>query len=58
MYGYQGKKSSSKPKQKSIENLDWLIENGHFYLLEAYDSEEIASFVHYFLSVTPYALKA
>ena len=42
---------------KEIENIDWLVENGHFYTLDKHDSEEIASFVHYFLSVTPYAIK-
>jgi len=34
-----------------------LIKDGHFYYLENNDSEEIASYVHYFLSVTPYDVK-
>lgn len=30
------------------------LQNGHFYILGSNNSEEIASFLHFFLTVTPY----
>lgn len=30
------------------------LQNGHFYILSSNNSEEIASFLHFFLTVTPY----
>lgn len=33
------------------------LKDGHFYALSGNDSEEIASFLHFFLTVTPYDTK-
>lgn len=33
------------------------LQNGHFYILGSNNSEEIASFLHFFLTVTPYETK-
>lgn len=30
------------------------LQNGHYYILGSNNSEEIASFLHFFLTVTPY----
>jgi len=34
-----------------------LIKTGNFFYLDNNNSEEIASYVHYFLSVTPYKVE-
>lgn len=40
-----------KKLKLEIENL---LEKGHFYALESGKSEDIAAFVHFFLTITPY----
>ena len=36
------------------EEVEELLEKGHFYTLENDKSEDIAAFTHFFLTVTPY----
>lgn len=37
-----------------FSEIEDLLEKGHFYALESGKSEDIAAFVHFFLTITPY----
>lgn len=39
---------------KKISEVEELLDKGHFFILDTHNSEDLASFAHFFLTVTPY----